>query len=394
MGAERRRALPYQILTVGLLAATGVLLTGRIDLHPPQLAVEPDELPARTGPGLVLRGTVVDGRPGLARLEARVDEGSWTELSLAEDGHFDWEPALDHGPHTLELRAVDASWLANAATRTGAVEVDAQGPTAAVHFPEDGLRAGAAAWLHIEADEALGDAQLELAGRRWPLLADDQGRWQALLALPVDVEGGALPWTLHLEDKLGNTRSQEGTVAARAQTWSRGGTIALTAAQQAAREDTAALQAMRADRAAATGQTRVAPVLTEIQRPSAGWVSSPFGRYRSYSDGARQHHLGLDIANVLGAPVGAMAAGQVNLAAEQPIHGLTVIVDHGWGVSSSYSHLSAIEVEVGDELAAGQQLGRVGSTGQSTGPHLHWELTVGGVAVDPAVWLEGPPERP
>jgi hypothetical protein len=394
MGAERRRALPYQLATAGLVAATGVLLTGRIDLDPPRLEVEPAELPARAGPGLAVHVTVEDGRPGLDRLEAQVDDGPWTVLSPGEDGRFAWEPALEHGSHCLSLRAVDASWLSNTSTWTGAVEVDAEGPTAAVHFPEDGLTAGAAGWLRIEADEPLAGARLELGGRSWPLLADESGQWQALLALAVDADGGPLPWTLHLEDELGNHRSQQGTVQSRARSWSRGGTIALTAAQQAARDDTAALQAMRAARAEATGRTRAAPVLTEVQRPSAGWVSSPFGRYRSYSDGARQHHLGIDIANVLGAPVGAMAPGEVSLAADQPIHGLTVIVDHGWGVSSSYSHLSAIEVEVGAQLAAGQQLGRVGSTGQSTGPHLHWEISVGGVAVDPAAWLEALPERP
>ena len=69
--------------------------------------------------------------------------------------------------------------------------------------------------------------------------------------------------------------------------------------------------------------------------------------------------------------------------------GNAVIVHHGHGVTTSYNHLDRIDVEVGDDVAAGDPIGLLGSTGQSTGPHLHFSMVVGEEAVDPAQWLDG-----
>lgn len=403
MGAEAPAAGPPPVrrgrhdtlwkgLTLALVAATGVLLTGRIDLDPPQLAVTP--LDARTAGPVVLRGQVADGRPGVGGLSLVVDGGAATAVALEADGSFALPLALAHGDHQLELVAVDASWLANTTTWAAPLVVDAEGPAADLAFVPPEPAAGAPIWAVATArppaagPSDMAAATLSLGGRDWPMLPAGEGRWQALVALPLDHPGGPVPATLVATDDLGNAAEQRRELSVVAQDWPRGGAIRLTAAQRAAREDDAALRAMHAARAAAMAATRPGPVPTVVQQPTTGWISSPFGRFRTYSDGARQHHLGLDIANTTGSPVRAMAAGEVTLADTLPIHGRTVIVDHGWGLSSSYSHLSAVEVEPGDALAAGQQLGRVGSTGQSTGPHLHWEVAVGGVPVDPRHWLE------
>lgn len=65
-----------------------------------------------------------------------------------------------------------------------------------------------------------------------------------------------------------------------------------------------------------------------------------------------------------------------------------VIIDHGWGVLTGYGHLSLIEVEIGQQVTAGDIIGKVGNTGSSTGAHLHWEVWVGGVSVDGLQWLD------
>ena len=70
-----------------------------------------------------------------------------------------------------------------------------------------------------------------------------------------------------------------------------------------------------------------------------------------------------------------------------PVHGLGVIIDHGAGVYSGYWHMSAIAVEEGAEVEAGDEVGAIGTTGVSTGPHLHWEVIVNGRDVDPLQWL-------
>ncbi|MBC7257258.1 MAG: M23 family metallopeptidase, partial [Chloroflexi bacterium] len=91
-----------------------------------------------------------------------------------------------------------------------------------------------------------------------------------------------------------------------------------------------------------------------------------------------------------GDPVQAPAAGIVALAEVLQVRGGTVILDHGAGVLSGYFHLQSIAVREGETVEPGTLLGEIGSTGLSTGSHLHWEMRIGGIAVDPREWLERP----
>lgn len=111
-------------------------------------------------------------------------------------------------------------------------------------------------------------------------------------------------------------------------------------------------------------------------------VTSPFGQRRVFNGELRSRHWGLDLAGRQGAPVRAAARGRVVLAHHLYYAGNTVFLDHGHGVITGYSHLSRIEVAVGDTVDSGQVLGRVGATGRVTGPHLHWTLRVDGVPLD------------
>jgi murein DD-endopeptidase MepM/ murein hydrolase activator NlpD len=121
--------------------------------------------------------------------------------------------------------------------------------------------------------------------------------------------------------------------------------------------------------------------------PTAGLVTSTYGVGRSYNGApVSSYHGGIDYANEEGTPVFAAAAGRVSWAGEMPIHGNTVIVDHGGGVKTGYHHLSEIAVEVDTAVEGGTLVGLMGATGLVTGPHLHFELTVWGVTVDPMQW--------
>ena len=142
--------------------------------------------------------------------------------------------------------------------------------------------------------------------------------------------------------------------------------------------------------------------LFAVDRPS-GWTprsrfssplagdyprTSPFGSRRTYGSGtAVSTHSGEDFSAPAGTPVLAPAAGLVVLAESLFVRGNAVLIDHGHGVFTGYWHLSALNVKVGDRVAPGQVLGQVGSTGLSTGAHLHWEMRVNGAAVDPMQWL-------
>ncbi|NWF59310.1 MAG: M23 family metallopeptidase [Fischerella sp.] len=127
-------------------------------------------------------------------------------------------------------------------------------------------------------------------------------------------------------------------------------------------------------------------------KPNAGRISTIYGVRRYYNGKFANdyYHRGVDYAGAVGSPVVAPAAGRVALVGKVSegfrVHGNVVGIDHGQGVTSIFMHLSRIKVKEGDMVKPGQVIGTVGSTGASTGPHLHWGLYVNGQSVDPAPW--------
>jgi murein DD-endopeptidase MepM/ murein hydrolase activator NlpD len=123
--------------------------------------------------------------------------------------------------------------------------------------------------------------------------------------------------------------------------------------------------------------------------PAAAAIVSPFGRKRAYDGGAFDHfHSGTDFGGASGTPILAAASGYVVFVGPLNVRGNATIIDHGWGVFTGYWHQTEQYVQVGDFVSAGQVLGTIGSTGRVTGPHLHWELWVNGVPVDPMQWVQ------
>ncbi|NET00150.1 MAG: M23 family metallopeptidase [Sphaerospermopsis sp. SIO1G2] len=127
-------------------------------------------------------------------------------------------------------------------------------------------------------------------------------------------------------------------------------------------------------------------------RPNKGRMTTTYG-VRRYYNGKFAHnyyHRGLDYASPTGSAVVAPAAGKVALVGKVSqgfiVHGNTVGIDHGQGVISILLHLNSINVKEGDIVKPGQVIGTVGSTGASTGPHLHWGLYVNGKSIDPMPW--------
>jgi murein DD-endopeptidase MepM/ murein hydrolase activator NlpD len=126
-----------------------------------------------------------------------------------------------------------------------------------------------------------------------------------------------------------------------------------------------------------------------FRQPLQGKVLSKYGNRRIYNGtDLGTYHAGIDFYGLKGRPVIAAAAGEVVFVDALTVRGNFIVVDHGRGVYTAYAHLSKTLVEPGQTVKAGQKIGEVGTTGRSQGNHLHFEVAVGGVSVEPAFWLE------
>jgi hypothetical protein len=243
---------------------------------------------------------------------------------------------------------------------------------------------GGAAVVRVSGVAASGTVTFE--GRESPLIDRPGGFW-AVIGVGADHPSGTYDAEIALVDGAGHTFAQMtaavviyGLVYPVEQIYLEPDASALLDSDLAAQE-----AARRAAVFSAVTPERLWEGL--FIYPASGPISSPYGIGRSYNSGpVTSFHHGTDFQNDEGAPVVAANSGRVALAEELPIRGLSVIIDHGAGVFTGYHHLAGITVEVGEGVTKGDLVGFVGMTGLATGPHLHWELIVVGVEVDPVLW--------
>jgi len=121
--------------------------------------------------------------------------------------------------------------------------------------------------------------------------------------------------------------------------------------------------------------------------PAHGWVTSEFGVRDDPFTAERIMHAGIDVATREGSPVLAPADGVVTFAGNRGGYGNMVILEHGFGFSTVYGHMQKMTVKAGERVKRGVQVGAVGNTGRSTGPHVHYEVRVNGIPVNPRLFL-------
>jgi murein DD-endopeptidase MepM/ murein hydrolase activator NlpD len=170
-------------------------------------------------------------------------------------------------------------------------------------------------------------------------------------------------------------RAQQRAAAARAAEEQR-----RTADRRSARSEAAPAQRSQPTQAAPSGSGR-------MQRPSSGRLTSGYGWRTHPISGARSFHAGVDFGAPTGSPIYAAEGGTVYSAGWRGGYGNTIVIEHGGGLTTLYAHQSRFAVSAGQQVSRGQVIGYVGSTGQSTGPHLHFEVRVNGATRDPMGYL-------
>jgi len=129
--------------------------------------------------------------------------------------------------------------------------------------------------------------------------------------------------------------------------------------------------------------------ISSLIKPAQGRISGVYGSQRILNGFKKQPHYGQDIANKIGTPVIAPISGMITLAESSLFFsGGTIIIDHGFGVSTTYLHLSQINVKVGQEVNQSDKIGEIGATGRVTGPHLDWRLNWNTTRLDPALLVK------
>ncbi|RPJ81407.1 MAG: M23 family metallopeptidase, partial [Deltaproteobacteria bacterium] len=126
---------------------------------------------------------------------------------------------------------------------------------------------------------------------------------------------------------------------------------------------------------------------TPAVSPTNGWITSRFGYRRSPFTGLKEFHKGLDIASKTGTPVIATGDGVVAFAGPDGLLGNTITIDHGHGIVTRYAHLHQFTKKQGDTVRRGDIVAQVGNTGRSTGPHLHYDVKMHGISVNPETYI-------
>lgn len=414
------------ILAVALMVVVGsaIYLYGKLEGDRPTLSVTPQ--PVAIGRQTVFNLVMEDKGSGLKDVKVTVEQAGKTFSVLAET----FEPGtsrtertitlaavslgLQDGPALLRVQVRDRSWRGgNPRVLEASIPVDTRPPVVTVLSRFHYLNQGGAGLVVFRASEPLARCGVRVGERffdGYPLGGD--GGWGVLFAVAHDASA-QVSVTLEAEDAAGNSVRTRFPCSVRPRKF-RHDSIRLTEEflqrilpyfQERDPGLKGDLQEvfLRVNRELRAANDRT---LEDICRDTARqplWSGSflrmanskrmaGFADRRTYlwKDRAidEQVHLGVDLASLVMSPVEAANKGRVVFAGELGIYGNTVVLDHGWGLFSIYSHLSQISTTVGQVVEKGERLGTSGSTGLAGGDHLHFGMMVKGVFVNPIEWWD------
>lgn len=429
-GTPRRRSrLPFILLLLAIVAsalgAAGWFVGPRLESVAPQVAITPEGEAAGQTP---LQVQVSDGGTGLRSVTVTLSQGG-TEHKIAADELVQplhektytvalaKVPGIKEGPAVLKVAARDAAlWRGNQTVVERRLTLDLTPPTLQLVADDRYVNFGGVGVLVYKTSADTVRTGVQFGTRFFPGFAGQvrghPDHWLVLFAHAYDVPTDARP-KLVAADAAGNSRE----LAVRYELKNvkyRKSTLPLS--ERFVRDKVAPLLADATLRQGAPRDVFVAvnqglrkdneekiAALTRQAAPPMLWrgafvqlsnskVEANFADERTYTWNGEPidtaYHLGYDLSVTKAYPVEAANAGTVVFAGDLGIYGGTVIIDHGLGLFTLYSHLSAIEVQVGATLAKKQILGKTGQTGLAAGDHLHYGVYLSGVAVLPVEWWD------
>ena len=343
----------------------------------------------------VFRVKVIDGQTEVAWLSVEVD-GSPVWQKQFKNSEVDETitivtQSLSEGPHNISLIAWDSSLWKNKIAFIISFFVDRTPPALGLKRLKEVVEQGTTACFFILSDEKLKELRAEVANKEFKAFPLGENGKAYRLLFPVSVFASVKDYSfvIYGTDLAGNRAELKTSFRVKGGFFEQE-IIEVPKAKEGIftkikeiQDDTARIKQALAD-------------LSPLQfwggsfiLPAIGVVSSPFGIRRVYTTGSIvSYHRGIDIANKEGTVVVAANRGRVILAEELVLYGNTVILDHGQGLISWYCHLERIAVKLGQVLAKGELIGLMGSTGLATGPHLHWEMQLAGMEINPLEWLK------
>jgi peptidase M23-like protein len=369
-------------LLVGAAWATGAgayVIWWLTNTAPPTVALSAPTDPVRGTVTLVIQV----GPEGRARpVEVTVDG---RPLAVEERVPVD-TMSLPDGAHQVNVIAEDSSFRRNRATASATLTTDNTPPVLSIESQPPRVLQGHTWLLRIRTNEPTA-VEARLGDRTLPVEAGNGFGW-AVVGFGPTADVATVPVVVDGHDPAGNQSEISQPVQVATENFARDEVdipqqlATLLQSDIRTEEDKALLP---------NYQKYTQPKLWEgrFMMPINGPIITEFGTLRSYNGGpVVGHHGGADIAAGAGRSVLAPARGKVVLIDKVQLRGNIVIVDHGLGVFTTYAHLSAVDVQVGQTVERGQPFAKVGSTGLSTGPHLHWEMWVSGENVNPIEWTE------
>lgn len=410
------------LFVLGVLGVGAYLFLN--DLEGPLITITPDT--GRISPNQNITVTLTDAESNIKSVTVRVRKNSGT-LTLLEKHFTNTSPrqsitfnlketGLRDGKFELEISAVDTAFagfgMGNSSTRIWDMRIDTQPPRISVRSTSPSIRRGSSTAFAYSVSEEVSTTGVEVGDLFFPAYRQPDGLYYCFIAFPLEVPANQFTPVIMARDLAGNeTRSrllihaQERNYRADKLTISDKflANKAQVFAELVPEQLTDLERYIKINNEVRLQNEAVLRRLAEQTSPTMLWsgpfrrlprsaVMANFGDNRTYLNNGNiidhQTHMGLDLASTAKAPIPAGNSGRVIFAEPLGIFGNLIVIDHGLGLMSLYSHMSEILVNVGDEVKKGDIIARTGTTGLAGGDHLHFGMLVGGIQVQPIDWLD------